>query len=975
MSFQAPNSDIVKKAEGFKAPEQDIVQPSQTAQNDSPPSFVDQLNSVVGKATKAAMPISNALSEGVANYVTAPKHEETVDEAHAAGHQHPSESAFAYESSKNYPHTGITELSPSLDVAFAAQAAKDIGFGVGKKIVKSVSNSIAKKQALKDFIESSKTPLAEGVPTAPITAEPITELTHATSVKNSNQIMDQGFDLKKAGTGADATQDVKGFMGEGVSMAKKPGVALANVEGNLAKKETSLIKSYLPKKEVMNVTKESHPELYDALINPDPTVSKPVAESILADAKEKGFKAVSFPDGETVVTDPKAIRLLENKPLVDKSKQLEFPLQNESKGIQFNARQTKEIEKASGSTLPKTEPTFGKVTPGASTDISPQSPNVPMTEQHKLISRATDDMMKEPISPPSVLKEKPTQPLLPGAEQRIKAFADVPSNTIDARNPLTSRAELNKKVGQLEKTATDQWLAGVDAENKAIEAGLKDKTGLREVTDIKPDSLESQALFHFIENPNKMEAYGKLASTAGKETADQIAKAADYVRGKLDTILPEVNKVRAANGLDPIVHREDYITHMNEMNILSSLNKLDIMGTEQGAAIAKGIADADGVIRQTNPSLYSKLKDVVFPYVQRKNEEHATDAINAFDRYMDNAHRYIQTQPYVNELINSASAVESKNPNLANYLRQQANFISGGRSPFDKAAEMIVDKDLLRLAAQLQNNAKGNVITLNPSVPITQLFGLTSTVGKYPLRDSLLASMQSFADPSLQKYALANSPVLQTRALAAAGNDLNMGPVTKASAKLISWFDYKVAEISWMSAFKNAIRTKPLDEALNEANEWAAITQSHQGRVSTSPMMQSQLVQTVLPLMNQQVAAARSLLLNTFQGKSLTGKGIAAAKIFAYGAAVAALKSAVTGHEDNPLSPTNVLPFGGVLERGMGGPVFNSMSRLATAKSKEDAVRQVVRAAFLMQNKIPGGVMIGKQVEKALMGEPKKRKK
>ncbi len=949
------------------------------AQASPRPSLVEQLTSKMPVALHtpemqmqplqqglgAPMPVKNAMP---------PTLNEQIEASHARGEQSPHENAAKYER-ENYPHQGITTLAPNLDLMMAGQLAKDVGVGIGKPIVEAVAKNQSKKAALKAFIDAAKVPVEEGVPTAPIVAEPITELSHATSNKAAKSIMSKGFDLTKAGTGADSIQDVKGFMGEGVSMAKKPGVALANVEGNLAKRETSVIKSYLPEKDVMSVTKESHPDLYDALINPDPTVSKPAAESILTDAKSQGYKAVSFPDGETVVTSPESIRKLSSQPLVDTSKQLEFPLQNDSKGITFNKRQTGEIEKQLQAEVPKVEPSFGKPNTGANVDLSPKTPMVPKTEQAKLIDRAAVDQMREPIVPEVPKAEKPTNPLLPGAEKRIKAFEDIPSTPVSPRNPLTSRAEMNKKVGELETTATDQWLAGVDAENKAIEAGIHDKAGLQEVTKIKPDTLESQALFHFIENPDKMQAYGTLASTAGKETADDIAKAEFYIRGKLDSILPEVNKVREANGLAPISHRQDYITHMNEMNILSSLNKLDLLGTDDGAAIAKGLSNADSELAKKVPNLYAKLKEVVFPYIQRKNEEHATDAISAFNRYIDNAHRYIQTQPYVNELLSSASAVEDKNPNLANYLRGQANFIAGGTSPIDKAAEMVLDKDLIKIAAQLQSNAKGNVITLNPSVPITQLFGLTSTVGKYPLRDSLMASMQSFVDPALQKYALANSPVLQTRALQAAENDLTMGPVSKQSAKLIAWFDYKVAEISWMSAFKNAIKTKPLPEALNEANEWAAITQSHQGRVSTSPFMQSRVVQTVLPLMNQQVAAARSLLLNTFQGKTLTGKAIAAAKITAFGTAVAALKSAVTGHEDNPLSPTNVLPFGGVLERGVGGPILNSMSRLAKSKSGSEAVRNLIRAGFLMQNKIPGGVVVGKMVENTLMGAPKKGKK
>lgn len=972
MAFQAPQEDIVEPSKGFKAPDSDIIKPAESAQE---PSFVDQLNSKVNDRFPTPELITRPLQQGsaaplpVKNAMPKTLNQE-IEEANLRGEQHPNQNAATYERSSNYPPEGMTTLSPSLDVMFAGQVGKD----VAQLGAKAIGKGLAKRKALQDFIKDVKVPTSPGQPTAPIaTPEELQEFFHATSEKSAKNIMEKGFDLSKAGTGADSIQDVKGFMGQGVSMAKKPDIAYANVQGNLARRETNIIKAALPKKDIMNVTKESHPEIYDALINPDPLASQPVAQSILAEAKEKGFKAVSFPDGETVVIDPKAIRLLENKPMVEKATQLEFPKQVQSKGLTFNARQTGEIEKALGKEVPKIEPAFEKPNTGAKVDITPATPMVPKTEQAKLIERAANDEMREPIVPPS--PPKPPSPLLPGAEARIKAFSEVPSTQIDPRNPLTSRAELNKKVGQLEQTATDQWLAGVDAENKAIEGSLKDKSGLRDVTKIKPDSLESQALFHYIESPDKIVDYGKLASTAGQDVADDVAKAEMYIRGKLDSILPEVNKVRGINGLPPITYRENYITHMNEMNVLSSLNKLDILGTEEGAAIAKGVMDSDSAIAKSNPNLYSKLKEVVFPYVQRKNEEYATDAINAFDRYMDNAHRYIQTQPYVNELINSASAVESKNPNLANYLRQQANFISGGRSPIDKAMEMVVDKDLLRLAMQLQNNAKGNVITLNPSVPITQLFGLTSTVGKYPLRDSLMASMQSFADPGLQKFALANSPVLQTRALQAAENTLNAGPVVKASAKVIAWFDYKVAEISWMSAFKNAIKTKPLKEALNEANEWTAITQSHQGRVSTPPFMQSKTVQTVLPLMNQQVAAARSLLLNTFQGKSLTGKALAAGKILAFGAAVAALKSAVTGREDNPLSPTNVLPFGGVLERGMGGPVFNAASRMATAKSQEDLIRQTIRGMFLVQSKIPGGATVGRFVENAVMGEPKKRKK
>lgn len=900
-----------KKA-GFIAPENQEQNAQPLAQDKPTPSLVDNL---MAKMPVSLSPIeiqTQPLQQGSATpmpvkNVMPPTLQEEIEAAHLRGEQHPSENAATYEASENYPPQGMTTLGPSIDAAFVASLGKDVAGAAAKGIVKGVQN-VAKKQsekkALKDFIKAPKP--VEGTPTTPIELR---------SVPKSAVGPDVG-QLQKSSP--DVEVFVKGVQ-KGLPAKGIPDIPIYGVKGD-------------PK-----------------------TLEKLFGDAAPGSVTVDQLKKANIPlPGEAPKIAEKVAPM-----------QLEFPTPAPKKGIEFNTKQTREIEKVLGKPLEAKE----KVLDDALG--IPTQPIKPITETDKLIQRAARDEMREPIVPPSP-KTVPTR--LPGSKERVKQFESLVESDIDPRNPLTSRAELNKKLGYAEETASKQWIEGVKAENKAIENSIKDKTSLYATTKIRPETLESEALFTYIESPNKLEAYGRIAQAAGKEKADEILKAADNMRATYDKLFKEVNEVRKANGLKPIQYRENYITHANEMNILNDLGKLDLIDTPEGQALALKVLKAGDDIARDTPNLYAKLKDVIFPYTVRKGGETSLDAVANFNRYVDTAHRYIQTQPYVNELYDTAKAIKGKSPNLAAYLENQANFIAGGKNQIDKGIEAVVDKDLLRIAQQLQNNAKGNVISMNPSVPITQLFGLVPTAGKFPLKQSLSAAINSFINPEFEKFAIANSPILQTRALGAAENDLMLGPIARQSARVTNWFDYKVAEISWMAAFKDSIsKGKPLAEAIQAGNDWAALSQAHLGRVSTPPMMQSKNVQAVLPLMNQQIAYARSLLLHTLQGKTLTEKNLAAIKMLILGTAIAAIKESITGTPDHPLAPTSVLPFGGVLEHGAGGPLLNQTARLATAKSQDDFVRQLIRTGFLLQSKIPGGATVGRIVENVFLGKKKKK--
>lgn len=939
-------------------------------------------NLVLSEPEIQAQPLQRGLDTPVSVKNTMPPTlNQQVEEANARGEQHPSQSAAKYEASSNYPPVGMTTLSPSLDVAFAGQLAKDVGVGVAKvgaKVVGRIIGNIAERKALGRTIGSIKESEAalksNGVPTEPITAEPVVELTHATRTKAADNIMKEGFKPELRGTGADEVQKVKGFMGEGVSMAKNPSVAQANVEDVLAKSETSHIKSYLPKKDVLTVTKQSHPEVYDQLLNPDPNVTKPIAEAIINDAKAKGFKAVSFPDGETVVTSAKDVRKLSarkyGEPVEPAAGASEADLQKYDEAMRkYNAKNQPELDlKGEGDTWlkydmrqsPTDNPYFQPIPKrGPATDISlEKGVMIPPSPQRKALTRAAEDIGREPLQ-----ADMPKSGMLDGAEKRIAAFAEGAKATPDvaATNPLTSRYEMNKQLGTLENTAREQLQTAAKAEVAGEQISSKKIDHLYKTYGFKPESMESAAVKVYGEAKDKLTAQALLRQNVGEAKANKIIEAENYMAKEYKDYLGRLRKA----GLN-IAERQDYHNHINEINILNDVGLMTKAGTPEGEELAKRIlTDAE----QGKLNKFMRVLDVPFNHLKRKGGADVDDAVTGFARYAKESERYIAMQPYVKELQATADAVEGTMPNLAMYLRNQSDYIAGKKQAVDSSIQSIVGPEGFRAFVELTNRMKGNILQANPSVAYSQLFSLPVTAGAVPVKDFVVGAAKSMANPSFRDFMYKNSPVIQSRILSNAERGRYDSAATKSLDAVTAFLDTNIIGHAWAAKFNQLIgEGKPVDEAISLAEEFASMTNGFLSKTNTPEMLRSQTAQSLMPFMNQVLAQSRYVVREMFKGKSLAGKAGTAVKMGLTGSAIGIVGSLFDEDKEitDPVNPMNYIPMGPAASRGLGGPVLSTTGRIMNAKSMEERLMEIFKGLLLSQKKIPAGLMVGKGVEELL---------
>lgn len=685
---------------------------------------------------------------------------------------------------------------------------------------------------------------------------------------------------------------------------------------------------------------------YNDLLATDPAAAKDFLRSEL---NKKGFLTK---EGDFINPD-EAIKLLEGQPQGGLGFALERPFSSTKSGIEPKLLPDQPVKGA----IEFDRKDILDINKKAKTNLQVPEEQLDLFERQPSKGKPTS-----PISMP----EKTERSFLEGSKERINEFKVAENiKDVDPKNPLTSRVELNTKLGALESTATKQLKAGAEQSNLARRDALRVQGEFQKDFAIKPETLDSDVLFTYAESPSKAAAYQQLATTVGKEEADKVKAAAEYMKKTHDFYWAKVNEVRQQNGLAPIPYRENYVSHFHEFNVLEKLGLTDKVGTAEGAKIIEELG------RPVTDNIYGRLKDVVFNHTKRQGDESIMDAAGSFNRYVNSAENYIKMQPYVNELNATAKTVQSKLPNLAGYIKDQADFIAGKQSAIDAGVEYIFSKPFLQGMYALQQNAVKNVVQGSPKVAMTQLFGELPTFATFPVRDFANGIMKQVLDPNLRAVAYNQSQVLKDRAFDLVERNLVAGPVSKQLNNLTSFFDYEVVNHAWITAYLNALRTgAPMQEAVAAAEKFAALSQSLTSPVNTPPMLRSKAIQSLIPLQNQQIAYARYLTQQMWKDKTLTQKGLIAAKAAISGSAIAALQQYMFGDRgESPLNPTNWVPLGGVLQRGMGGPVLSSAGDFVNAKTQEGKIRALIRAAFLIQKPIPAGAQVGRFVEKAVMGE------
>jgi hypothetical protein len=142
--------------------------------------------------------------------------------------------------------------------------------------------------------------------------------------------------------------------------------------------------------------------------------------------------------------------------------------------------------------------------------------------------------------------------------------------------------------------------------------------------------------------------------------ADPKSKAiAEYIRNQYDDLIVRLNKTRVKIGVEPFPKRKDYITHLNELNVLSEL-----FGGMERISVKKHISNLKSELLDLHPdwsptrafdaakrkvegltgvAQYVDARQPIFKFAKQRLGEYEADPsiIRSFNAYMSNALRYI----------------------------------------------------------------------------------------------------------------------------------------------------------------------------------------------------------------------------------------------------------------------------------------------------------------------------------------------
>lgn len=381
----------------------------------------------------------------------------------------------------------------------------------------------------------------------------------------------------------------------------------------------------------------------------------------------------------------------------------------------------------------------------------------------------------------------------------------------------------------------------------------EEKTRLTElaknVTDfgIKKGSKESAAVMDFGE---KLVSKDELIAKFGQEKADTIVKAANWFRQQYDSMLDEVNAVRASiyptNPEKLIPKRKDYFRHYQELSQGFEGLK-NIFETPSLGAIDPKLA---GISAFTQP----KSKWLSFAQ-QRLGFTSERDAVGGFLNYLPNFAYAKHIDPHIGrfrvlrkELANKTT--ESRNIN--NYLEalnDYANDLAGKTNPADRYIQTVIPygRQAFQTITWLNNRVKVNTILGNVSSSIAQAFNVPQGIGSAKMH-SVYGAVRTFGD-IYHDTAIKNSNFIKERYKQSAYNKFDVSMLDKGrnfAGWMIGVLDEVGTKFIWNSHYEKAIR-EGIPEPVQYADEITRKLVAGRGIGEVPLMQKSKVFQLVAP--------------------------------------------------------------------------------------------------------------------------------
>lgn len=262
--------------------------------------------------------------------------------------------------------------------------------------------------------------------------------------------------------------------------------------------------------------------------------------------------------------------------------------------------------------------------------------------------------------------------------------------------------------------------ATADLENfvRTTKMGIED-TIIKKL-EIKPNSVEDKLIMRFGEG--RMTKEELMAATPTKW--QQVMEADQYFRKLYDDILTKVNDTITQYGYDPVLKRNDYYTHYQEIgNLFQQLG--NITRSERLPAWLNGLT-AD-----------FKPGKQFFKFAQpRVGGQFTESAIGAFENYLYPASRQIYYTDSIQRgraLWNTLAEAIQKNEDMPPthlsdfmaWLNDRTNLLSGKKSLMARGTEGMIGRKAYSLVNTITKQASSNLIAGNVSAALTNWIPLT----------------------------------------------------------------------------------------------------------------------------------------------------------------------------------------------------------------------------------------------------------
>ena len=331
---------------------------------------------------------------------------------------------------------------------------------------------------------------------------------------------------------------------------------------------------------------------------------------------------------------------------------------------------------------------------------------------------------------------------------------------------------------------------------------------------------------------------------------EKVVKADQWFRSAYDTILDQVNAVRAKiypNNPDKIIpKRDDYYRHFQEM--------------ADGFAGLKNIFDSPANI----PSNLAGVSEVTKPksrwasFMQaRTGDKTKLDAVGGFLDYVKASAYSIHIDPQIERFRGLASDLrqvtkDEKGPlnNFIIYLDDFANDLSGKTNKLDRAIQDWIPGNRKTMASLewLNNRFKTNAIVGNISSAVNQTLSLPAAIADAGPQNAVKAVGDTLAN-IFKEGASANSNFLKERYFESSYDAFNKG-LLASSKKGATWLIRNIEETAtrfiWNAQYQRAL-TEGVANAVKTADDWTRAVVAGRG-VGEVPLGQkSRVFQMGLP--------------------------------------------------------------------------------------------------------------------------------